>query len=754
MHTFFVNTTGKELENYSDIFEIQHETRRLVSLECPLAEWNDEYKGYKACVRKMGELIDSYKDINNDFNLIIYVDLLSYEAYTSIPMNKHRERYACLKALHSVLKHYIKGTFIDEMNECGRVPQEILLIFEENQPPKDGDETTEDGKNLIRLYTRRILGLPSESEIDKMVYNTVDDAEDVVSSEHFCEKIADCTCSCVGEKILRTYLDQVDTFVSETKGYDTSERPVKQLLDRIIDCSYEDDKTVFSVTFITNRRAGIANKQEKTRRNLRLCFYILACVEEGTVLEKASPDKDDIPSVKSFPEIDWEEVATELNAKGSIFQRKYNETQRLSESFSEMKLAPPLYSFDNQRFALDEYGKRGKTFDVVDVDEAKDEVQEEKDIEEGIVRPKGKKAVVVNEVCARSLFSKEEYPSFDYRGDDFDDSILGSKATAEQYVAEAQKLRQHHLDYLQRLKVHVSDRLSNYAGRSAENDPALLRKRKVSVAEEDFDDTGRDYRYAKPGRPEETKKIKTVESIAETAYTSSLLDYMEFCAGRSVAVTDIEEQCNWFVTRVYQIKESLRKIQLVAMGLLFAIVALYIPFVVIQWEAITQNAMTVTVALLSIAIPIVILYLIFTIASLLQRKKYRKAWKEFKEKSDEILEENAVAAEKYDQLLTVYIPTLRWVYEYKLDVEFYAECCKMARAKIGHHIQKLHDRVVAIGNIIEDLESDTSERGQVAEKARSNFNDEVDYNVAFCSGKKNRKFYSIIDTHFLQSVHK
>ncbi len=754
MHTFFVNTTGKELENYSDIFEIQHETRRLVSLECPLTEWNDEDKGYKACVRKMGELIDSYKDINNDFNLIIYVDLLSYEAYTSIPMNKHRERYACLKALHSVLKHYIKGTFVDEMNECGRVPQEVLLIFEENQPPKDGDETTEDGKNLIRSYTRLILGLPSESEIDKIVYNTVADDEDVVSSEQFCEKIADCTCSCVGEKVLRAYLDQVDTFVSETKGYETSEQPVKQLLDRIIDCSYEDDKTVSSVTFVTNRRAGIANKQEKTRRNLRLCFYILECVEEETVFDKSSLGKDDVPSVKSFPEIDWEDVAAELSAKGSIFQRKYNETQRLSESFSEMKLAPPLYSFDNQRFALDEYGKRGKTFDIVDVDEVKDEAQEEKDVEEGIVRPKGKKAVVVNDVCGRSLFSKEEYPNFDYRGDDFDDSILGSKATAEQYVVEAQKLRQHHLDYLQRLKVHVSDRLSNYAGRSAENDPALLRKRKVSVAEEDFEDAGRDYRYAKPGRPEETKKLKTVESISETAYTSSLLDYMEFCAGRSVAVTDIEEQCNWFVTRVHQIKESLRKIQLVAIGLLFAIIALYIPFVVLQWEAITENAMTVTVALLSIDIPIVILYFIFTIASLIQRKKYRKAWKEFKKKSDEILEENAVAAEKYDQLLTVYIPTLRWVYEYKLDVEFYAECCKMARAKIGHHIQKLHDRVVTIGNIIEDLESDTSERGQVAEKARSNVSDEVDYNVAFCSGKNNREFYSIIDTHFLESVHK
>lgn len=755
MHTFFINTSGKELENYSDIFEIQHETRRLVSLECPLTEWNNEKKGYEACVCKMGELIDNYKDINNDFNLIFYIDLLSCEKYTSIPMNKHRERYACLVALHSILKHYIKGTFVKKMNECGRVPHEVLLIFEENQLPEDGDKTTEDGKKLIRTYARAFLGLPDEcKEIDKIVCSGDIDERKSLSPERFCEEVSKCGLDRFLKKVLLTYSEQIDIFISELKGYDTSERPVEQLLDRIIKCSDEDDKTISSVTFVTNRCAGIANKQEKTRRNLRLCFYILACVEDETVFDKASSEKGDGSCVKVFPEINWENVTAELAAKGKIFQQKYNKMQQLSESFSEINLAPKLYSFDNERFALDEYGKRGKTFAVVDVEEEKDEEQENKDIEEGIVRSTEKKAVVATDACGRSLFSGEEYPTFDYLGDDFDESVLDSRATAEKYVAEAQKLRQHHLDYLHRLKTHVSDRLSNYAGRSAENEPALLRKRKVSVAEEDFTDQGRDYRYAKPGRPEETKKLKTVEAISEAAYTSTLLDYMEFCAGRSVAVTDIEEQCNWFVTRVNQIKESLKKIQLVAIGLLLAIIILYIPFVALQWESITKNAMTVAVALLSVVIPIVLLYTIFTIASLIQRKKYRKAWKEFKEKSNQILEENAVAAEKYDQLLSVYVPTLRWVYEYKLDVEFYAECCKMARAKIGHHIQKLHDRVVTIGNIIEDLETDASERGRVAEKARGHADDEIDYNVSFCSGKKNRKFYSIIDTHFLESVHK
>ena len=37
----FYQYNRERVEKYSDILEVQHETRRLVSLECPLAEWND-----------------------------------------------------------------------------------------------------------------------------------------------------------------------------------------------------------------------------------------------------------------------------------------------------------------------------------------------------------------------------------------------------------------------------------------------------------------------------------------------------------------------------------------------------------------------------------------------------------------------------------------------------------------------------------------------------------------------------------------
>ncbi len=763
MHTFFINTSGNELGSYSDIFEIQHETRQLVSLACPLAKWNDDDVGHKACVRKMGELIDNYKGINNNFNLILYIDLLAYEAYTSIPMNKHLERHACLKALRAVLVHYIKETFVKELNECGRAPQEVLLIFEENQLPRDADEQSEGGKEMIRTYTRQFLGLPAEEELDKFVCNT-DAGEgekgEALSCDRLCEEIAGCSCSCLGETVLEAYRNEIETFISEVKGdensrgYETTKIPLANMLDDVIRRAKDDAETVASVSFVTDRRAGITNKQEKARRDLRLSCYILACIENMTIYDANDRNaEDDRPKVRQFPEVDWKEVAIELSAKSDIFRRKHSETQQLSESFSKMKLAPDLFALDHKRFALDQYGKRAKTLEVVDVEEKKDEEQEAKDIEEGIVRSEGRKAVVVNDVRGRSLFKNEEYQLFDYLGDDFDDSILGAKATAEQYVAEAKKLRLHHLDYLHKLKVHVTERLSNYAGRSAENDPALLRKRKVSVAEEDFDDMGRDYRY-RGSEDVETKKLKTVEDISETAYTSAVLDYMEFCAGRSVAVTDIEEQCNWFVTRVHQIKESLKKIKLVALGMLFAIVALYLPFLILQWEAIVANVVTLAVALVSVAIPLALLYVILTVLAFLQRRKFRQAWKEFKEKSDRVLEENALAAEKYDQLLCVYVPTLRWIYEYKLDVAFYADCCKMARAKIAHHIQRLHDRVVMVGNIIEDLEIEPVDRSEISERVRNHTSEKINYNVSFCTGTANRDFYSIIDKHFLKAVHK
>lgn len=755
MHTFFINTSGKELENYEGFFEVQHETRQLVSLECPILKWKDEDVGYEACVRKMGELIDSYKDITNTFNLILYIDLLPYKEYTSISMDSHLERYACLLAMRTMLKHYVNATLLKKLSDNGRVPQEVLIIFEENSMPKDKDDTTEKGKKRIRSYVKKFFGL---EDADNQIANILDAIpEDQLDSTVFCNKVEQEFNSILGEKMLSTYPSSVEVFLNEIKAGKELPVALDNLFKLIMGYKKEDDRAIESVSFITNRRADIANKQANARRDLRLCFYLYSCVEDNTIYKTKIYDGESSSSVKQFPEIDWDKVAHQLNKRNAIYKFKSKEAARLKESFVDLELAPVLYALDIEKFGLDEFGKNDRAFEIIDAKQKIDKDQEDKDEKEAKIRAKSKKELVENEAPSReSLFDNIDYPVFDYDGDGkfSEQENLGPSTSAEEFVDEAIRLREHHLDYMHKLKEHVYNRLSNYAGRSSENAPALLAKRKVSLEDEIFDEEEKDYRYAaidknNQRKPEE-KKLKAAEETSKMAYSTTLLNYMSFCAGRSVAVTDIEEHCNWFITRVNQIKESLKKIKYVAIGILFALIVLYVPFFLIQFEAIFDNTMTMTIAIMSFAIPLALLYTIFGIITAIQRKKYYTVWKEFKEKSDKVLADNRDSAEKYDQLLSVYIPSLRFIYEYKLDVEFYADCCRLARAKVEHHTKKLRDMLEIVGNIVEDLEIETEDN---LEEMRGKAAIKIDYNLSFCSGENNKRFYSIIDNNFLKAVY-
>ena len=115
------------------------------------------------------------------------------------------------------------------------------------------------------------------------------------------------------------------------------------------------------------------------------------------------------------------------------------------------------------------------------------------------------------------------------------------------------------------------------------------------------------------------------------------------------------------------------------------------------------------------------------------------AWQDLLEKSREAAEENKAAVRAYEALLTMHIPSLRWIYEYVLDVEFFRDCNRIAKSKLYHHSEHLHKAAEILGNIIEDLEYDSQARYGEAPKL------ELDYTRAFCEGR-NREVYSIIDT--------
>ncbi len=803
MHTFFLNTTDKVFENYNEIFDIQHETRKLVDI--PFFRKKDGEPDFEACVQRMGELIDNYKDINNDFNVIIYIDLTSCKEYSSIPLGSHRERFACVKAMISVFLRYVRCALIDKLS--GMTPREVLIIFEENIKPKDGDIQTEDGKKLLRTYMGKILGIPSAAELAAAAAETAGSGktESADRAALLIKKLKERFEPIFDKGVFDGYKDQFDSFLQELSGYETADVPYHHLLDAIYNCGDKEDGRVRFVRFATDANAARVSKQARARDNLRLYFYIFACIEEGHIIipakkssisedDRAQPDGTATPeapadgAVREFCEINWDAVVSGLEAKKSKYQKKYDEIHHLTKKFSDLQLAPTLRELDYEKFALDEFGKKGKTLDIKNVSpkdgkgkadrddqddqddlggkkkdkktkkEGKNKKTDGKsgDADDSLVRSDIEKEISLYDTEVSGLFSEDEFRPLDLKSYKLNESVLAKNTSEEVYIEESRKLFIHHKDFLKRLKANITGILSNYAGRSLENTPALLRKRTVSAADEDLDDRGRDYKYAKAEKKQDTRSVETVADLSRQAYETAQQRYLEFSAGRSVAITDIEEQCNWFITRVYQIRESLKKLKLVAVGIFVAILILYIPFAVIQWEDITENLITLTFALSSVALPVVILYLIFGALAAAQRKKYRQAWREFKEKSDAAIASNAEAAEKYYELLSFYVPALRWLYEYKLDVEFYIECCKMARAKISHHSAKLHERIVTVGNIIEDLEADSVDRSAHTDNSTlwSRAADEIDYNVSFCTGKKNMSFYSIIDTDFLKNVEK
>lgn len=749
MHTFFINASGQRIENYSDILEIQHETRKLISLDCPIDNWYADNGGYRECVRKIGYLIDTHKGINNSFNLIIYLDLVAVEKYSSIPLNSHLERYACLEAMYPLFKHYINSTIVDELKNRGRRPNEVLVIFEENRKPEDKDDVTQTGRDTKNSYIRSLMGFPETEELKNFIseFETDNNEYDVAD---FCRGMSERYADSVVKNLVLTYEDEMDTFLKEVKETNSCEKALKMTCKRIADGNAKDDKEINAVSFVTDRIADRVNKRERVRRDLRLSFYILSCVESETVfVENKSVSGETLTSVKEFPEIDWDKAVCSILSKCEEFKKQYKIITTMSESFSALNLAPVLYAFDNEKFALDEYGKKAHEFEIIDVAEEKSDKKAEnteniEDVQEFALGSVEKKAVVRNDVCAESLFNEDKFKAFDYKGNAYAENLGESNPDAATYIREASKLREHHIEYLEKFRQHIIEVLSNYACISEENEPALLAKRNTTVTELEIDAKTDECNYTKQDMPQETQKIDTVKAVSKTAYESAVLAYVEFCAGRSVSVSDIEEQCNWFITRVHQIEESLKKMKKIAIGFLIAFVAMFMPFMIIQWDVITKNPVNMAVAAISFAMPLAILCVVFEISRRIQMKKCGEEWKVYKAKADEALSENSISAEKYDKLLSVYIPTLRWVYEYKLDVEFYSDCCKVARAKVNHHKQKLNERINTVKSIIDDLEIDEIKLEQLKNSVALVSDDGVtiDYNVPFCEGELNRNFYS------------
>ena len=145
------------------LFDIDDESKKLVRMDCPLADWMDPEKGYKSCFRKMGEMIDGYVELNNAFVLIVYVDLLEVCSYADIQKTDDREetRQTHASALKIAYCHLFQKTIVSALADSGRGPQEVLLMFGEEKPiRRDGAAKSEPRPEDISDCLRQYLGMP------------------------------------------------------------------------------------------------------------------------------------------------------------------------------------------------------------------------------------------------------------------------------------------------------------------------------------------------------------------------------------------------------------------------------------------------------------------------------------------------------------------------------------------------------------------------------------------------------------------
>ncbi|MBQ8830765.1 MAG: hypothetical protein IJ017_04130 [Oscillospiraceae bacterium] len=754
MHTFFINTSKQELNIFDEVFDIPREVRDLITLDCPLDQWMDPESGFKGCIRSMGEIIDSYQDVTNNFNLILYVDMIAFRQYASLSLDEHRARSACTQVMHMLLRHYIRDTLVSELEAVGRKANSVLVIFEENKEPNDTAD-----KGLLRKYVWDMMGMPEESSLVSLaegIKRAENKAE--LTEEAVMQTIADGFTANVREMLVKdlmsTYEDEINVLYEELCHNSIHvidsieiEKYVDAFYDKVVKHEELDKREVHITSFITNRYAEAQTGEMRAKRVVELDLFLLQCIREKSVTVKA--DAFDEQVGRRFRPINWAAVTELLQKKLRIFNKAYRVTEDMSQKYSDVGLAPTLYSLDSERFGLDEFGNPLTKAVLVNVEEEKkDDEKKKKKKKDKRVRKESRIQRVDSSVFLNGYTLFDPAKSEKTSGESVLSFIPRKTTKPEEYKQKAQELRLVHLKYLDALKAHVSQVLSNYAGRSADNDPALLKKRDISIPEVDYDPVPAVINYSETRVPEE-RSSKVAHDAAVNGYSNAQRDYFEFYASRAVSLTDVEEPCNWLINKVDEITESLRRIKIIFFVLLGAVLVLYTPYFVLQWDALFDDLTSVLTTVFSVLIPLGLLTLVYFILRELQKRKYLKVWKEFKDRSQQILAENDDATQKYDKMLSSCIPQLRWMYEYVTDVEFYRDCCEIARAKLEHHAFKQKAYAGAIGNILEDLQCSSDLRGSTVEVDPK----EIDFGSAFCSGDRNRAFYSIITGEELNTLY-
>lgn len=719
MHTFFINTSKTEFKPYDVLFDIHLENKTLVTMQCPLGDWWDEEKGYRACVKTMAGMIDGYVELNNAFNVILYVDLTENAGYTAIPRDpmNQREREEYCEALQRIYRYLFLQSMTHDLIEEGREPKSVLIMFGVDKKHEHGgvvkDAPAPEGINSDLL---KLLGIredaaaePAGSESGGKAAEPADEIG--AKAEAMYRELLELRKQALPAGLNDEFLKDILREWCQTAVQSGVQAASQRVVNLFRDTARENARRA-SLCMVSAPYDYVAARFDKCIRAmslLNIAIHLLKCVESNSIYEESADDANGKP--KPFITYNAKEIVDLLRKKQTLFSQKEREIKKLETQYTDLGLAPTLYKFDHEKFGLKENGERTDAG------------------VRGVKKPLLETKDNFSDLCKEDEGAQKQ-------GGSAGAQKQGGSDDLEKLIKDANRLKQEHHDFLDKLKRTADTVLSHYAGRSSENNPAML--------------TTGGYNYCADAdkKQREQATIETVKDSSETAYRSALREYMSFCARRTVTLTEIDDQYDWFIAKIKRIAQSLKKLKAVSVILLVAMVVIYIPFLVIQAGDIVRNVATMMVAAVSVLVPLVLTALILAVVAASEKKQYGKAWAQFESRSKSAMAGNKNAVEEYNFFLFSVIPALRWVYDYKLDVDYYYDCCIVAKAKLEHHRKKLSEREMAIGNIIADLDA-----GRGGE-SKPDGNGEIDYTKPFCTGEKNIAFYSVFTAKTLNSLRK
>ncbi len=769
-HTFFINASSAAFDEYQVLAEMEAEKKSLLTLDIfeneytkenasgasfPIRTWYDspdgKTKNYEYCANKIKQMIDDDKDVSDIFNLIVYIDLTEFGAFKNIPepeeckegtdekffISRDAARVYCTEAFRRILRAFVARTLVQKLKEKGCEPQDTLLILD------TGCEHVNIGidVNVIRQYQCELIGVDSAffrsySEMRRQA----DQAEEAVFDSLFMKAAHEWMKDGnkehnfwrgVKEAVYGACIKQL----CESGVEGRNDLTFKTEFDKIdVNCMNQQQR-VKTVLYENDRLFPISQ--------IVLYIYLLRCVQNQKTWFFKSDHHDSDDCVVDFSALQGNDIREKIVKK---LYKKY-----LNYDREAAKITPTGVCYEMQKDFTEEISDKYLPLDQYGLDK------------------EGNRCAPIPEPILTSL--KKSHDLQTYLGEMPDGAAsesyaVGARMSPSQMLAEAQKIKDGHRNLHGILLACVKDWVENYTTipketgkktKLSKRDPNEKRKRYLlSERTESFITSGENTDEGVRTEAPSNKTDISLETFTNQAYGTAKEEYLEGNRVYLVSSTNIDAQYTWLEKKINEISTSIRRLTistLIACGILLCA---YLPFFVIQWKLIFENLISTGAALITFAIPYVLLAAIFFFLRKKEEERYAEAFREFMGKAGEATAQNRKALASYLEFLQNKIPALRYIYECKRDVDCAYRSNKIALGKCLHHRTRLLRRKETVDNILDDLGENLSLLRQKYGKENADSFDDgelcIDYSVAFSCGKTNQEFYSILTEKDINDV--